>query len=1169
MNSTSQSPSPLTQAAVEQPSIEQFLSDLYRQDVQLWMDGERLRCNGPEEVLTDKLSQQLKARKAEIVAFLQQAAVQSPSSHAAPIPRLDRAENQTLPLSFAQQRLWFLDQMQQEGAVYNIPLAVKVQGRLDVALLQRCMDEIVQRHEALRTNFITLDGQPQQVVAAQCSVPIEQIDFRHLDAAEQEDEVRQLAIAAAQTRFDLTQDLLLKITLVNRGEKEFVVLFTLHHIISDGWSMELLLNELTQLYRAFLTGMASPLQPLPIQYADFAAWQRQWLQGEVLDKQLGYWRQQLGGDLPVLQLPTDFPRARIQTFNGAVVNFELSEATTNGLKALAQDGSATLFVTLLTAFKVLLYRYTGQTDLLVGTPTANRNRAEVAGLIGFFVNTLVLRSQLNPGQSFRELLGAVKATAWQGYEHQDLPFEKLVEELQPVRDLSYNPIFQVKFRLENLPQQSLDLPGLSLSPIPQQYATAKLDLSVDLYETTAGLVGGFEYNSDLFSAETMQRMVKHFEVLLTGIVTQPEQPIAELPLLTESEQQQIFQDWNDTERDYQRDRCFHQLFEAQVAKTPDAIALIFDQGNADATAANRLTYDELNRRSNQLAHQLQQLSIGPEVVVGICLPRSLEMIIALLAVLKAGGAYLPLDSEYPPERLSYMLNDAQVPLLLSRSDLSLQGIPAQTQRLDLDRHWPSDQPDHNPSSEVTPDNLAYLIYTSGSTGRPKGVLVPHNGLVNLTEDKIRCCDVRPNDCVLQFFSFSFDASIPEIVMSLGVGAKLLLAPAEQLLPGPGLARLLQRQAVTHITITPSALLSVPVQNFPALRMVLVGGEAPSPELIATWGSGRRFINAYGPTETTVNASMVACEGDAAPVLRPSTNKQLYILDGQQQLLPVGVLGELHIAGLGLARGYLNRPELTAEQFIPNPWINHPLNQQSSSPRLYRTGDLACYLPNGDIRILGRIDHQTKIRGFRIELGEVEAVLNQHPDVKATVVIVREDAPGDKRLVAYLVRPEADDQSATNGEQSASFTPGELRQFMAESLPHYMVPSAFVWLEALPLTANGKIDAKALPKPERVNQEHRPPRNSMESLLASIFQSVLNVKQLSIDDDFFELGGHSLLATQLVAQCLNQFEVELTVIDLFEAPNVAELAQRIRQKQVLEQLQSVDDSAAEDWEEVEL
>lgn len=1148
----------LTNTALAPQNIESFLANLSRQDVKLWMDGDRLRCSGPEALLTEDFNAQLKARKSEIIAFLQSKETQG----ALPITSTHRPDN--IPLSFAQQRLWFLHQMQPDLAVYNLPMAIRVEGFLEVPAFTHSLNNIVRRHEVLRTRFVTVAGQPAQIVEAAKPLTIEQKDLQ--DCPDPEDAIRQAAIDAAQKPFDLSQDQLLRVTLLKLGKTTSVVLFTVHHIVADAWSQDVLIRELATFYKADLMGKAAALPPLPVQYADFSIWQRDWLQGERLDRQLDYWREQLDANQSVLQLPTDFARSRLQTYRGAVEQFSLSKELSEQLRDLGQRQSATLFMTLLAAFKVLLYRYTGQTDLVVGSPIANRHRAEVEGLIGLFVNTLVLRSHLNPQADFKTLLDQIKATTWAAYDHQDLPFEKLVEALQPERDLSYSPLFQVKFRLENQPESKLDLPGLTFQRLPQSVVTAKLDLSVDLYETADGIVGGFEYNRDLFRPETIQRMVGHFKKLLASIAAHPESPIAELAMLSEEEQQQ-FVKWNDTEKPYRQDCCFHQLFEEQVAKYPEAIALLFDDGNN----SQQLTYTELNQRSNQLAHHLRSLGVSPETIVGICVERSPHMIIALLAVLKAGGAYLPLDPTYPAERLDYMLDDAQVSILLAQSHLSLT---TQAQRINLDTDWPDQHPQTNPQSTVTPDNLAYLIYTSGSTGKPKGVLVPHSGLVNLTEDKIRVCDVRPGDCILQFFSFSFDASIPEIVMALASGSKLLLAPATTLLPGPTLSDLIARHCVTHITLTPSALTSVPYQDFPHLRMVLVGGEAPSPSLIETWSQNRLFINAYGPTETTVNASMVPCGNGHSiePTLRPSTNKQLHILDGNLQQLPIGGVGELHIGGVGVARGYLNRPELTAERFIPNPFANPksaklvlPGVERSRNPNppttLYKTGDLATYLPNGRIKILGRIDTQTKIRGFRIELGEVERILRSHPQMKTTFVTVREDTPDDKRLVAYGV-------SAVSSEEEQA-TPAEIRQFVAETLPQYMVPSVFMWLPALPLTPNGKVDTKSLPTPVAVSSQPKiAPRTDTEKSLSQIFSQVLSLDSVGVYDDFFELGGHSLLATQLVAQLLNVFEVEITVIDLFEATTVAALAQRIEQKQQLAQMQGpVSDD--EEREEIEL
>lgn len=1123
-------------------TIDEFLSYLYRLNVKLWMKDEQLCCHAPEDVLTPELSQQLRERKTEIIDFLKQTQLACiPSSQ--PIQPISRSEH--LPLSFAQTRLWFLEQLQSGSSIYNIPTAYRVQGSLNQALLKQCFDEIVRRHETLRTNFTLIDGQPIQLIAEAFPLELPMIDLQKLSSIEQEEEIQRLAAQEAQKPFNLKKDPLLRVTLLQLNQTEYAVLLTMHHIISDGWSMEILIKELAILYEAFSKKQSSPLPELPIQYADFAVWQRQWLQGERLEFQLDYWKKKLGGMLNVLQLPTDYPRARVQSFRGENQPFSLSEDLTKKLKILSQQENITLFTTLLAAFKVLLYRYTGQEDIIVGSPIANRNRPEAEGLIGFFVNTLILRNHLWGNLTFRNLLHQVRETTLEAYEHQDVPFEKLVEELQPERDLSYSPLFQVKFRLENSSLDAIKFPGLTLSPLKQTYSTAKLDLSLDLYNTPSGLVGAFEYNKDLFAPDTIARMVDHFCTLLESITQNPDDRIWELSLLTSTERHQILIEWNQTQTEYNQDLCFHQLFEKQVEKTPSNVALVFED--------QELTYHELNCRSNQLAHYLQKLGVKPEIKVGIYLERSLEMIVALLGIMKAGGAYVPLDPVYKSDRISFMLADAQAPILLTSKKLLTELPNDEYKVICLDSDWKkiASESIENPISEVTTQNLAYLIYTSGSTGTPKGVLISHEGLVNLTEDKIRVCDVHSDSCVLQFFSFSFDASIPEIIMALGSGARLCLAKLEFLLPGPALLKLLREQAVTHITITPSALAILPVEEQLTLKMILVGGEAPSPELINNWSKGRRFINAYGPTEVTVNASMVQC-GNGHPILptiRPSANKQLYILDRYLQPVPVGVLGELYIAGIGLARGYHNQPEKTVLAFVPNPFLG-------GSQRMYKTGDLAYYLNDGRIKLCGRIDNQVKIRGFRIELGEIEALLNQHPQVQASIVTVREDS----RLVAYFVL-----------EPDAVIGSNELRGYLRDKLPAYMIPSTLIGLDTLPLTPNGKIDYHALPETDKIRSsegEYVAPRTLIEESLTQIFIQVLGVEQISIHDDFFDLGGHSLLATQLIAQSLQEFQVELSVIDLFEAPNVAELAQRIEKQQILEQIQGESTESKEEREEIE-
>ncbi|MGB3532436.1 MAG: amino acid adenylation domain-containing protein [Microcoleaceae cyanobacterium] len=1136
-------------------SIDEFLSELYHLDVKLWVEDKataekRLRFNAPEEVLTDEFIAEIKQRKGEIIAFLSevQQSIHRPSTAIQTVSR-----QQDLPLSFAQQRLWFLEQLQPDTATYNIPTAVRLTGELNIAVFQQSLNEIIRRHEILRTNFILKDNQPIQVISADATLTINQLDLQYLETSEQETEVIRLMTQDAQKPFNLAEDLLLRVTLLKLNQAECVVLFTLHHIISDAWSMEILIDEWVTLYTAFCQQKPSVLPNLSIQYADFAIWQRQWLQGEVLEQQLSYWKNKLNGTLPILQLPTDFPRARIQTFQGANQTFAFSADLTNQIKHLAQTEGVTLFILLLTVLKVLLYRYTGLEDIIIGSPVANRNRKQIEGLIGFFVNTLVLRSDLKGNPSFIELLERVKTTTWEAYDHQDLPFEKLVEDIHPQRDLSYNPLFQVKFRLENAPQTDFKLPGLTLSSLKQTNPTAKLDLSVDIYETSSGLVGGFEYNRDLFKPETISRMVEHFQILLEEIIKNPEQKIGELCFLSQKEQDKILQEWNQTKIKYQDNLCFHHLFEAQVQKNPNAISLIFQD--------QQLTYQELNQRSNQLAHYLIKKGVKPEVKVGICVERSFDMIIALLAVFKAGGAYLPLDSNYPEERLAFMVEDSQISVLLTQSHLSISKTTS-SDIINLDRDWNliTQESQENPKVQVSPDNLAYLIYTSGSTGIPKGVLIPHSGLVNLTEDKIRVCKVNSNSCILQFFSFSFDASIPEIIMALGSGGKLCLAPVESLLPGLNLLELLQDKNITHITITPSALAATPFEDLPALEMVLVGGEAPSVDLIEKWSKNRRFINAYGPTEVTVNASMVECGNGHSnqPIIRPSTNKQLYVLDAHLQPVPVGVLGELYIAGVGLARGYLNQPEKTAQTFIPNPFYSKT-EKNNTSNRLYKTGDLACYLPDGSIKLFGRIDHQVKIRGFRIEPGEVEVLLNPHPKIKNSVVIVQAESGKDKKLVAYFV-----------SQVDVQLTSKELRSYLKDKLPEYMIPSRFIELETIPLTPNGKVDHQALSTLKQENiisEEYVTPRTPTEEILADIFAEVLEVEKVGIYDDFFELGGHSLLATQLIAQLLPHFSVNITVVDLFDAPNIASLAEVLEKKQTISQLQTPT-NLAEEREEIE-
>ncbi|MEG4234725.1 amino acid adenylation domain-containing protein [Microcoleus sp. Pol11C3] len=1058
------------------------------------------------------------------------------SLQALPISPISREGD--LPLSFAQQRLWFLDQLMSGTPLYNLPNALVLKGSLNVTALEQSLSEIVRRHEALRTTFSAVNGQPIQVIHAPVTLLLPIVDLRELPETEREVEAQRLATEEGQRPFDLVNEQLLRVKLLHLGEEEHLLLLTMHHIVSDGWSIGVFMRELTALYEAFSTEKSSSLPELPIQYADFAAWQNEWLVGEVLDVQLNYWKRHLGGQLPVLELPTDRPRPPVQTYRGAREFLELPKKSTDALKALSQQEGVTLFMTLLAAFQILLYRYTGQEDVIVGSPIANRNRAEIEGLIGFFVNTLVLRTELSGDPSFRELLGRVREVALGAYAHQDLPFEKLVEELQLERDLSRNPLFQVMFVFQNAPISALEFRGLSLTPVEVHNGTAKFDLTLELEESAEGIRGWFEYNTDLFDPLTITRMTNNFQTLLEGIVANPEQRLWNLPLLSGSEQHQLLVEWNKTQTDYPNQACIHQLFEAQVERTPDAVAVVFEE--------EQLTYLQLNQRANQLAHHLQKFGVEPEMLVGICVERSLEMIVGLLGILKAGGAYLPLDPSYPQDRLAFMLEDAQVSVLLTQQKLVSGFSEYKAQRLCLDTNWEviAQENEEKPVSSVTTDNLAYTIYTSGSTGKPKGVLVTHQNLVHSTNARISYYS-EPVTSFLLLSSFGFDSSIAGIFWTLCQGGILVLPPAKFQQELLKLTKLIAQHQVSHLLSLPSLynviLDQAEPQQLTCLGSVIVAGEPCSRELVERHTkllAHASLFNEYGPTEGTVWSSVYHCQSSGlrtqVPIGRPITNMQIYLLDKYLNPVPIGVPGEIHIGGAGIARGYLNRPELTKDKFIPNPFSNEP------GTRLYKSGDLARYLPDGNIEFLGRIDNQVKIRGFRIELGEVESTLSQYPKVKQCVVTARVDYESDKRLVAYIV-----------SKQQQKPTTDELRCFLKQKLPDYMVPSAFVFLDTLPLTPNGKIDQRILPAPSELRQDPAttfvPPSDDLEIQLTKIWENVLRKKPISVKDNFFDVGGHSLLAVRLLAQIEKAFGKNLPLATLFQSPTIEQLASIIRQK----------------------
>ncbi len=1037
-----------------------------------------------------------------------------------------RRSGNTAPLSFGQQQVWLLAQLMPGIPVYNECVTIHLPGPLDAGVLEQSFNALIQRHEAWRTSFPTVDGLPVQMVHAPSTIKLPVIDLRHLPAVERETEALRLATEDARVLFDLANGPLLRAILVRLDDQEHRLFLTLHHIIFDGVAIyQVFLPELYALYEAFLSHQPSPLAPLPIQYTDYAHWQRDRLDGDMLASQLAYWKQQLADAPTALELPTDRPRPPIQTYRGSMRPFTLSKQLTSDLKSLSRQEGVTLYMTLVAVFNTLLYRYTGQDDLLIGTATAGRNRPETQKLMGYFLNTLVLRTNLSGNPTFRELLLRVRGVIASAIAHEDIPFEYLVKELQPERNPGLNPLFQALLTLE--PPLPTLASGWTLTQMDVTVGTSKFDLSLELDDRPEGLIGRFEYNTDLFDSATIDRMVGHWHALLEGVVADPAQRLKDLPLLTEAERQQIVVAWNDTQVPYPNDTCIHQLFEEQVVRTPDAIAVVYED--------TQITYRELNARANQLAHHLGQLSVGPEALVGLYVERSLEMMVGLLGILKAGGTYVPLDPTYPAERIAFLLTDAHISLLLTQQHLITQ-LPAHAARivcLDADAEAIFQQSDANLNTTATADNLAYVIYTSGSTGRPKGVQVLHRAVVNFLLAMRQQPGLTAEDTLLAVTTLSFDIAALELFLPLIVGARLIIASRDVVANGAALAEILARFRVTVMQATPVTwriLLAAGWQGNQQLK-ILCGGESLPLELARQLlPRSASLWNMYGPTETTIWSTVCKMEpGDeVVSIGRPIANTQVYLLDTQLQPVPIGMPGELYIGGAGLARGYLNRPELTNERFIP-----HPFGDEHCT-RLYNTGDLARYRGDGTIEMLGRLDHQVKLRGFRIELGEIEAVLNHHPSVRQALAVVREDTSGDKHLVAYVVP----------GEQHPA-TVDVLRRYLMKQLPTYMLPSAFVMLEALPLTPNGKIDRSALPSPESIKytmeETFVPPTLTVHYQLIQIWEELLDMRPIGIRDNFFYLGGHSLLAARLISRVEQVFKKKLPLATLFAKPTIEQLS----------------------------
>lgn len=1037
------------------------------------------------------------------------------------------------PLSVEQQRLWFFNQLEPDSPLYNMPIASRLRGVLNVQALQEAMDLVVARHEALRTRFV--GQEPAQTIDAPSAVPMQFIDLREFPADQRETEARRRLEAEARRPFDLARDLMVRTALVRLDEQDWIFFVLMHHIASDDWSWRLFCSEVASFYDAIVSGRKPELPAPAIQYADFSEWQKEWLRGDVLGNQLKWWRKQLDAAPPVLDLPADHSRPATQTFRGACEWLKIPASISDKLNVLGQSGGFTPYMIFLAAFQALIHRYTGQEDIVLGSPVAGRTRASVEKVIGLFVNMLVLRTKLEGNPGFFELLHRTQATVLEAIAHQELPFEKLVEELQPQRSASYSPLIQAMFALQDELSDNLKLPGLATAPFTIDPGTAKFDLTFTIVKGGAGFECCAEYNSDLFEAATVRRMLGHYAKVLEGIAADPDQCLSDIPMLTDSERRQMLVDWNKTETDYPRGQCLHQLFEAQAAATPKAVAVVFENQS--------LTYEELDWRANQLAHHLKFLGVKPDGLVAVSMERSLEMLIALLGTLKAGAAYVPLDPSFPAERLQFMLEDSGTELLLTRSAEKerLGKLPEGVRAVCLDTDWLliTEEGEEDLNVQMTPENLAYVIYTSGSTGWPKGVQIPHRAVVNFLNSMRREPGLNANDTLVSVTSISFDIAGLEIFLPLTAGARVVIASSDEIHDAVKMKALLRSSRATVMQATPSFWQFLVESDWTGDRRmkVLCGGEGLSRELAdKLLERAGEVWNLYGPTETTIWSTLCRVMPGTDPISigRPIANTQVYLLDAHLQPVPVGVPGELHIGGDGVARGYLNRPALNEEKFIQSPFADE-------GQRLYKTGDLARFRPDGSIECLGRNDFQVKLRGHRIDLGEIESALRQYPNVRDAVVMLREDERRQKCLVAYLLRSIHPSPDA-----------GLLQQFLRKRLPDYMLPSAFVVLETFPQTPNGKINRKALPAPAAASGETKsaftPPRTPSEEKLAKIWRELLQQPELGIDDNFFEIGGHSLLAMQLMARVRKEFQAELTLRNIFEAPTIAELAKILEQRQ---------------------
>ena len=1064
------------------------------------------------------------------------------------IPKLKVADrNRDIPASFSQEQVVFLNELAPESIAYNFQATIHLNGELDVSVLERAFTEIIRRHEIFRTTFENHEGHIIQKIHSPWSVSIPIIDLRNIPDEQRQIQTQEIISSEIGLQFELTKLPLIRWKLLRLASNEYILIHIEHHLVHDGWSFAVFVRELKALYPAYLSNQSSTLAELPFQFADYAVWQRQYINGEGLRSLLSFWAPKFRGQLPTLELPTDFQRPPIQSFRGREEVIDLPPDLSDRLRKFSQREGTTLFITMFSVFLALLHRYTNQSDIIVGTGIASRRFKEFEGLIGMMVNAIALRNDLAGNPTFRELLGRTKAVALEAYAHQDLPFEKLVEEISPVRDLSRNPILQTMFNFHDSQVPELDFGSVKGKVKYWHNGSAKLDLNViaipwaeqhvglDAEAKDRSITMKWEYPTDIFNQSTVQRIAAEYAILLADAISHPDNRISDLELLTGTERQQLLFDWNATTTDYPQDQCIQQLFEAQVMRTPDAEAVVYrDQ---------QLSYTELNARTNRLAHYLIEQGVGADTLVALSLERSLDLVVAVVGILKAGGAYAPLDPSYPPERLAFMLEDTRAPVLITQSSLQAALPPHGASVLCLDEANPlADYAEENPAVRTQPHHLAYINYTSGSTGKPKGVMIPHQGVTRLVFGA-NYVTLDAHKTLLHMAPISFDAATFELWGALLHGGRCVLYPER--VPTPeGLKAIIAEQGVDTLWLTAAffnVIVDTDVGILSDVKQLLTGGEALSVSHIRKalqQLKDTQLINGYGPTESTTFTCCYPIPrvlGDSLrsiPIGRPISNTQVYILDTHLKPVPIGVVGELYIGGDGLARGYLNRPELTAECFIPNPLPGTP------GEHLYKSGDRVRYLADGNIEFMGRTDDQVKIRGFRIELGEIEAILSQHPQVQDSLVMVREEGVGGKRLVGYVVTKQAEDATAT------------LRGYLKATLPEYMVPSAFVTLDAFPLTPNGKVDKQALSAMDVLQSPETAyvaPHTPTEEALAAIWCELLGLERVGIHDNFFQLGGHSLLVTKAISRMRAVLHSVFPLVMFFEHPTIAEQASEIEQE----------------------